>query len=56
MGKKTTIQISPELHQFLKTQAIRKDESFDEILKRLLEKLWGSDISKPTGQFRWKRG
>ena len=36
MSKKTTIQVSPELHQFLKGQAIRKDESYDEILKRLL--------------------
>jgi len=44
--KTTTIQISLELHQFLKTQAVKKDETYDEILKRLLKKLWGAHIDK----------
>ncbi len=48
MAKKTTIQIAPELHQFPKNQAIRKDESYDEILKRLLKKLRGADTNKLT--------
>jgi len=39
--ERTTIQISRELKDFLATQAVRKGESYDEIIKRLLEKVRG---------------
>lgn len=35
MPDKTTIQISNELHHFLTIQAISKNETFDQIIRRL---------------------
>lgn len=41
-----TIKVSNELHDFLAKQAISKNETYDQIIKRLLKKLWGADIEK----------
>jgi len=34
----TTIRISKELHKFLTDQAIKKGETYDDIINRLLKK------------------
>ena len=39
-----TIKVSDELHEFLTKQAISKNETYDQIIKRILKKLWGADI------------
>lgn len=43
---KTTIQVSTELRDFLDQQAIKRRESYDDIIKRLLKQLWGTEIEK----------
>lgn len=40
--ERTTIQLSRELKEFLAAQAVKKGESYEEIIKRLLGKLWGA--------------
>lgn len=40
----TTIQVSKELKHFLSSQAISKGETYDQIIRRLLQKIWGADI------------
>lgn len=46
-GKRiTTIQVTRELRDFLVKQAIKKNESYDEIIKRLLKKLWGATVER----------
>lgn len=42
----TTIQISIELKNFLVAQAIKKGETYDQILRRLLSKIWGVKLEK----------
>jgi len=39
-----TIKVSDELHEFLTKQAISKNETYDQIIKRLLKKAWGAEI------------
>jgi len=46
---KTTIQISTELKDFLESQAIKKAETYEEIIRRLLEKAWGTKIPVEKG-------
>lgn len=37
----TTIQVTKELKSFLSSQATSKGETYDQILRRLLAKIWG---------------
>ena len=46
MSEVTTIQVTKELTHFLSTQSIKKGETYDQIIKRLLKKLWGTDIKE----------
>lgn len=46
----TTIQITRELKTFLVGQAIRKGETYDEILRRLLAKIWGIKFEHPEAE------
>jgi len=43
----TTIQITRGLKDFLASQTIHKGETYDEILKRLLSKIWGVNFQRP---------
>ena len=45
---KTTIAVSVELRNFLEKQAIRKGETYDLILRRLLEEKWNIKIPPET--------
>jgi len=45
---KRQIKLSDELYDFLKSQAVKKDETFDEILKRLLKKTWSVNFTEQT--------
>ena len=40
------IRISPELKRFLDNQAVKKDDSYDQIIKRLLKKCWGVEFEE----------
>ena len=40
MSESTTIQVSRELKDFLATQATHKGETYEQIIKRLLEQVW----------------
>ena len=40
-----TIKVSDELHQFLTSQGL-KSETYDQVIKRLIEKIWKVDIGK----------
>jgi len=51
----TTIQVTKELKDFLSSQATRKGETYDQILKRLLGKIWhvkfeGKEAQNETGK------
>jgi len=47
MNGKINIQISKELHDFLNTQFVKKGDTYDSILKKLLEKAWGVKVEAP---------
>jgi len=38
-----TIKVSDELHEFLTSQGM-KNETYDQIIKRLIKKIWNTEI------------
>ena len=45
MVKTKPIRISEELHKYLTEQG-NKSETYDQVIKRLIEKIWKVDIDK----------
>lgn len=44
MSKAKTIQISEELHSFLTAQAVKKADTYDHIIKRILKQFVGVSL------------